>query len=154
MQLTRMGEYAIRGMVYLAIFHEQKVVLLKELCTAQDTPKAFMIKIFQQLSKKGLVKSVRGSKGGYILAKPANRITLREIIEGVEGPIFLNRCLIRKMTCDRSDTCPVYPVWKKAQSQLFEVLDGCTLAEIADHAAMVMNQAKQLSASASTPIAS
>jgi Rrf2 family protein len=144
-----MGEYAIRGMVYLAIFREQKVVLLKELCTAQDTPKAFMIKIFQQLSKKGLVKSVRGSKGGYILAKPANRITLREIIEGVEGPIFLNRCLIRKMTCDRSDACPVYPIWKKAQGQLMEVLDGCTLAEIADHAARVMNAQAQPSASTS-----
>lgn len=89
MQLTRMGEYAIRGMVYLALSENKKdvkTILLKDLCAAQDTPKAFMIKIFQQLTKKGLVKSIRGSKGGYILAKSASRITLRDIIEGVEGP--------------------------------------------------------------------
>jgi Rrf2 family transcriptional regulator, iron-sulfur cluster assembly transcription factor len=140
MELTRMGEYALRGMVYLALFRDNKVVLLKDLCATQDTPRAFMIKIFQQLSKKGLVKSVRGSKGGYVLAKSANQITLREIIEGVEGPIFLNRCLIRKMGCDRSDKCPLHPVWKEAQNCLMEVLDDHTLSELADHAAQLLKK--------------
>jgi Rrf2 family iron-sulfur cluster assembly transcriptional regulator len=140
MELTRMGEYAIRGMVYLALYRDNKVVLLKDLCSAQDTPRAFMIKIFQQLSKKGLVKSVRGSKGGYVLAKAANQITLREVIEGVEGPIFLNRCLIRKMGCDRSEKCPLHPVWKEAQKCLMEVLEKHSLAELADHAALLLKK--------------
>jgi len=140
MELTRMGEYAIRGMVYLAIYRDKKVVLLKDLCSSQETPRAFMIKIFQQLSKKGLVKSVRGSKGGYVLAKPANRISLREIIEGVEGPIFLNRCLIRKMGCDRSDKCPLHPVWKKAQDCLMAVLEEHNLAELSDHAVKLLKE--------------
>jgi Rrf2 family transcriptional regulator, iron-sulfur cluster assembly transcription factor len=140
MELTRMGEYAIRGMVYLALYRDNKVVLLKDLCAVQDTPRAFMIKIFQQLSKKGLVKSVRGSKGGYILAKSANHISLREIIEGVEGPIFLNRCLIRKMGCDRSEKCPLHPVWKEAQDCLMAVLEKHTLAELADHAALLLKK--------------
>jgi Rrf2 family protein len=135
-----MGEYAIRGMVYLAVYRDKKVVLLRDLCVAQDTPRAFMIKIFQQLSKKGLVKSVRGSKGGYILAKPASRINLREIIEGVEGPVYLNRCLIRKMGCDRSDKCPMHPVWKEAQNCLMAVFEKHTLAELADHAVQLLNQ--------------
>jgi Rrf2 family protein len=135
-----MGEYAIRGMVYLAIYRDSKVVLLKDLCTAQDTPRAFMIKIFQQLSKKGLVKSVRGSKGGYILAKAANQITLRDIIEGVEGPVYLNRCLIRKMGCDRSDKCPLHPVWRKAQECLMGVLEEHTLVELADHAVQLLKK--------------
>ncbi|MCX7918164.1 MAG: Rrf2 family transcriptional regulator [bacterium] len=144
MELTRMGEYAIRGMVYLALYRDKKVVLLKDLCIAQNTPRAFMIKIFQQLSKKGLVKSVRGSKGGYVLARPASRITLREIIEGVEGPIFLNRCLIRNMGCDRSEKCPLYPVWKKAQKCLLEVFEQHNLAELADHAAKLLKNQKNL----------
>lgn len=134
MQLTRSGDYGVRGLIYLAMQPENGVSQIKEVSEAQQIPKNILNKIFQSLVKTGLVRSHRGSKGGFSLARPARDITLKDIIEKIEGPIYLNKCLIRKGECSRDGICPAHEVWQEAQHKLLEVLERTTLEELAQKA--------------------
>lgn len=132
MGLTRKGEYAIRGMVYLARQEPGKLILVNEIAETVDVPQSFLAKIFQGLTRLGLVRSSRGAGGGFALARPAAEISLREVIEAVEGPICVNRCVIDASFCDRSGNCTVHPVWHRVQNQVRGILDGVSLAELCD----------------------
>lgn len=130
LQLTKDGEYAIRAILYLASQPEEKLILVNEISEAQDVPRSYLSKIMQQLTKSGIVRSRRGAKGGFRLSRPASLITLREVIEAIEGPIYLNICLVKKGECPRDQICPVHGIWKEAQKKLIEVLDSKTLKEL------------------------
>jgi Rrf2 family iron-sulfur cluster assembly transcriptional regulator len=130
MELTRKGDYAIRGIVYLAGRPLDKVCLLSDIAAAVDVPPTFLAKIFQQFSKIGLVKSFRGTGGGFLLGRPPENITLLEVVEAVEGPIIPNRCVVTPSDCDRSTFCTVHPVWQRVQEEVRTVLDGITLKEL------------------------
>ena len=131
LQLTKDGEYAVRAVLFLASQPLGKISLISEISKVQDVPKSYLAKIMQHLVKVGLVNSRRGAKGGFFLARPADRITLRQTIEAVEGPIYLNVCLIKKGECPRDEICPVHPVWREAQEKLFSVLESKTMAQLA-----------------------
>jgi len=127
-RLTRAGEYAIRGMVYLAQQHATEgLTLIGEVARAEKVSSSFLAKIFQSLSRAGLVESQRGAAGGVALGRPAHEISLRDIVEAVEGPVALNRCLVLDDPCERAETCPVAPVWREAQKRLLAVLESATL---------------------------
>ena len=131
MELTRKGEYAIRGIVYLASQPANQVCLLSEIAAAVDVPQTFLAKIFQQFSKIGLVKSYRGTGGGFVLGRTADKISLLEVVEAVEGPIVPNRCVASGSECDRSATCNVHPVWFNVQTQVRTTLANVSLKELA-----------------------
>lgn len=131
MELTRKGEYAIRGIVFLAQQPPGKVSLISEIAQATDVPQTFLAKIFQSFAKQGLINSSRGTGGGFILGRPAASITLRQVVEAVEGPIMPNRCLLGSGSCDRDGHCKVHPVWKTVQSHVVGILDGVTIDELA-----------------------
>lgn len=130
LQLTRDGEYGVRAVLHLSSQPVGQVSLVSEIAEVQDVPKSYLSKIMQHLVKSGLVKSRRGARGGFILARPADQITLRETIEAIEGPIHLNVCLIKKGECPRDEVCPVHPIWRDAQKKLFEILDSKNMAEL------------------------
>ncbi len=130
MELTRKGEYAIRGIVHLAGMPVGKVCLLSDIAAAVDVPPTFLAKIFQQFSKIGLVKSFRGTGGGFLLGRAAENITLLEVVEAVEGPIIPNRCVVAPTDCERSGFCNAHPVWKRVQGEVRSVLEGVTLKEL------------------------
>ena len=130
MELTRKGEYAIRGIVHLATQPANQVCLLSEIATAVDVPQTFLAKIFQQFSKIGLVKSYRGTGGGFILGRPADKISLLEVVEAVEGSIVPNRCVVGGDDCCRVNTCNVHPVWLNVQTQVRDILANVSLKEL------------------------
>ena len=132
MELTRKGEYAIRGIIFLAQQQPGKISLISEIADAVDAPQTFLAKIFQNFAKLGIVNSYRGTGGGFTLGRAPSRITLREIVEAVEGPIIPNRCLSGKGECDRDKVCQVHPVWRKVQSQIVQILDSVTFEELAN----------------------
>ncbi len=131
MELTRKGEYAIRGILYLAQQPPGKVSLISEIAEATGAPQTFLAKIFQSFAKLGLINSYRGTGGGFTLARPAADITMREVVEAVEGPIIPNRCLIGNGVCERGKECRVHPVWRKVQTQVVQILDSVTIEELA-----------------------
>lgn len=131
MELTRKGEYAIRGIVYLASRPGDQVCLLSEIAAAVDVPQTFLAKIFQQFSKIGLVRSYRGTGGGFMLGRAPENITLLEVVEAVEGPIVPNRCVIGTGECNRSVACRVHPVWIEVQNEVRAILARVTLKKLA-----------------------
>jgi Rrf2 family protein len=132
MELTRKGEYAIRGIVYLASRPPEQVCLLSDIAAAVDVPPTFLAKIFQQFSKIGLVKSYRGTGGGFILGRAPDRITLLEVVEAVEGHIIPNLCVISVGECPRDTTCNIHPIWVDVQHQVRSILNNVTLQKLAE----------------------
>jgi Rrf2 family transcriptional regulator, iron-sulfur cluster assembly transcription factor len=131
LHITRKGDYAIRGMVYLATRPMNRMSLISEMASGIDVSQTILAKIFQNLGKVGLVKSSRGMGGGFTLSRPAEEISLLEIVEAVEGPIVLNRCLLRQGMCDRDAECTVHPVWREVQEKMRGILGNVTLKQLA-----------------------
>ena len=131
LQLTRGGEYAIRAMSYLARFPDGHVASLHDIGQAQDIPESFLAKILQSLVHGGLAVSQRGAHGGFALARPATDITMRDVIEAVDGPVALNQCVLWPEDCERSGDCELHKAWQRAQAQLMDVLDSVTLRTLA-----------------------
>jgi Rrf2 family protein len=131
LQLTRGGEYAIRAMTYLTKRPVGEISSLHEVGVEQDIPESFLAKIFQRLVHAGLVVSQRGAHGGFSLARLPSEITVREVVEAVDGPIALNGCVLWPEDCRRSGDCRMHEVWMLAQERMMDVLGQVTLAELA-----------------------
>lgn len=110
MQITRQTDYAIRCVLYLSQYPDE-VKVVDEIARARSIPKVFLAKILQKLSRAGIVRSYRGVKGGFELAKKPRNISLLDVIEAIEGPVAMNICAIDKKLCNLSNTCSVHPVW-------------------------------------------
>lgn len=129
MRITNTSEYAIRAIVFMAK-NPQNSYSATELYTKVDAPLKFLAKILQRMARKKILKSQRGVKGGFKIATPLESLTILDIIEAVDGPIALNKCLITGYDCIRENLCPVHPIWEEAQMVLKEVLKKKTIAEI------------------------
>jgi Rrf2 family protein len=130
-RLTKGADYGARGALYLAKKPRDTVVLVSEIAEAEDLPESYLAKIFQDLAKQGIVRSHRGAKGGFSLARPATEITLRQVVEAIEGPIVLSRCLAPWEGCERQETCALHPILREAQESLLLALESASLAELA-----------------------
>lgn len=133
MLFTRGADYALRGMIYLAQQPRDKLSMASEIAASEEMPEYFFSKVFQNLAKSGLINSFRGSNGGFALAKSPAEITIREVIESLEGPITISKCVNSPEVCDRSGTCPLHLWWKEAQDNLVSMLDNRTLADAVAH---------------------
>lgn len=131
MQLTRAADYAVRVMVHLAAMPAGERATRVEMAANGDVPEAFLSKILQSLTRAGLIVSHRGMSGGYVLGRPAQEVTVLDIVEAIEGPMQLNACVGPNPTCDRSGWCPVHDVWERAQVALTSVLKSESIASLA-----------------------
>lgn len=130
MRLTRAGEYAVRCILYLASKGVGIVCNRKQIAAEMDIPEQFLGKIAQQLARAGFLEIVQGARGGLkLLAAPEN-LTLLDVVEAVIGEIFLNDCVIRPESCQRSQACSVHQIWEKARSQLRDTLREATFASL------------------------
>ena len=130
-RLTRAGEYAIRGMLYLAQQPADGLTLIADVARSQGVSAGFLAKIFQELARAGLVDSYRGAGGGVSLGKRADAINLRMIIEAVEGPVALNNCLAQDERCANVGSCCLAETWRQAQEAMLTVLERKNLGELA-----------------------
>jgi Rrf2 family protein len=117
MQVTKEADYAVRCVLHLASMHGSPVPV-GEIERAQDVPRQFAAKILQKLARAGLVKSVRGVNGGFMLTRAPKDISLLDVYEASSGPLCLNICVANKKSCDRSGSCPVHPVWVELSAEL------------------------------------
>ena len=130
MELSRKGEYAIKGIVFLASLGKGRICILSEIASVVNVPQTSLAKIFQQFSKAGLVKSFRGSGGGFALGRPPHTITLLQVIESVECTVAVNYCSNDADSCRRSESCGMYPVWVDVQHKVSSMLDKVTLLDL------------------------
>ena len=130
MEISRRTDYGVRVILDLAALPQDERASTQEIAERQNIPSPFLAKIISQLSLSGLVSTFRGAGGGVKLARPASEISLLEVIEALEGPIRLNRCLIQPSACPRDKDCPVHSVWAVAQAQLSTLLDTTTFDDL------------------------
>jgi Rrf2 family protein len=130
MQLTREGDYGIRSVLYLARQPYRKVSFVTEISEQYKIPRSFLAKILQKLVKAKIVRSYRGVKGGFSLARQAKDISVLDVLEAIEGKMAMNLCLSDKKKCDFSRNCPVHSVWANVQSKIVEVLKKSNFEEL------------------------
>jgi len=134
MEISRRTDYGIRVILDLASLSDDARASTQEIAERQSIPGPFLAKIISQLSLSGLVTTYRGAGGGVKLARPASEINLLQVIEALEGPIRLNRCVIEPKLCPRDEFCPVHDVWTKAQAELTDLLRITTFDELVEAA--------------------
>jgi len=130
MQITRASEYAMLGLLALARRPMGEVVMLDVVAREEDIPVSFLGKIFQSLARGKLVKSSRGSGGGFMLVRSPETITALEVIEAVEGPVSLTRCLDEDTGCEHAGGCALCGLFAEAQDRVKEVFSSATVAQL------------------------
>jgi Rrf2 family protein len=124
--------YAIRALSRLAAIRPDGYVLLDELCAGGDLPRHFVAKILQDLVRQGLLISAKGRGGGFALARPADQITIYDIVELIDGADALKQCIVGMEKCDDNQPCPQHDHWKALRGQIYDFLAGTTLAQMSD----------------------
>jgi Rrf2 family protein len=130
MQITQTADYAVRAVVYLALHGDGGPVAASLIAKEMVIPEDYISKVVQALARAGLVESVAGRNGGAQLTRAPAAMSMLEIIEAVDGPVTLNRCMIRPGACPRDTYCIVHDFWKSAQKGLIGVLSRTKIADI------------------------
>lgn len=130
MQITRAGEYGVLGLMHLARRHAGQRTMIDDVSREEHIPKSFLAKIFQNLAKAGLVRSIRGTGGGFALTKSPGEISVLEIIEAIEGKIVFQRCKLDKPDCDHVGGCALCGLFERAQDGVKEALTSTSLGDL------------------------
>lgn len=128
--IRRNTDYALRLMVRLARDSDGDAVSTRLLAREEGVSYQLACKLMQQLHAAGLVESSMGPKGGFRLCREPAEISVQEVIEAIQGPLRLNRCLLSRDACPRGDGCPVRAKMGELQSQMDEYLGGVALEEL------------------------
>jgi Rrf2 family protein len=136
MKLGTKTRYSARAMVDLALNYEDGngVVTVKEIGTRQQVSPKYLEHLLASLRAAGLVRSVRGAKGGHTLARPPDEINLREVYHVFEGVEGLVECTTSPELCTRTDGCVTREVWAQMHKACMEVLESTTLEDLARRA--------------------
>jgi Rrf2 family protein len=130
LQVPRRVDYGLRAVIYLSGQDPEKCCSIAEIAKQQGAPRKFLEKIIQDLVRSGLIKSKRGSSGGYQLARAPEAISFCDVIEALEGPIAVNACLDLHSGCDQIPRCMMIGVWSEVQHKITEVLRRTTIATL------------------------
>ncbi len=131
MKLSTQADYAVRAVHELSRYEFGTVLHTGDIAAAQHIPVPRLAKVIGDLARAGLVRTQRGQQGGVMLARPADRITVREVYEAAEGPILLCRCRQRAEPC-AGDVCDTHDFWHGVEVLLTEELQAVTFAALAD----------------------
>jgi Rrf2 family protein len=134
LEITRQADYALRAAVEVARLEDGERIATATIAERQKIPLPFLAKIVSQLVVRGILEATRGASGGVNLARPADMITMREIIEAIDGPITLNRCTRDPAVCEFSVTCPFCEIFTESQQILITRLETTSLAQLAERA--------------------
>ena len=135
MRLSKRGEYALRAMIDLASWTQERSHMpIKEIAERENIPIKFLEQILLTMKNAGLVSSRMGVNGGYYLAKPADQITLGQIIRLLDGPLAPIRCVSQMAyepcSCPDESTCGLRSVMFDVRNAISEILDHKTLADV------------------------
>ncbi len=133
--IRRNTDYALRALSYMATYPAGTVFSVPEVARAEQIPEGFLRKIFQKLAVADIVTSHRGPRGGFSLAHDPGEITALEIVEAIQGPVAVNRCLLGRDACERWDVCRLRQSWVGIQEGLVAFLKGVTIKGLVEQQA-------------------
>lgn len=132
MRLSSRGEYATKAVLQLALTHPE-VVTIHQIAKAQDIPVKYLEQILLRLKNSGLVRSKRGIKGGYYLARSPEAIAIGEVVRTMDGPLAPISCVSKTAyeKCPKEEDCTVRDIWIEVRDAIAGVLDRKTFADLA-----------------------
>ena len=131
MRLTTKGRFAVTAMLDLALHAHKGPVTLSGISERQKISLSYLEQLFGKLRRRALVDSVRGPGGGYNLARPAERLTIADIISAVEEPLDSTACGGRE-NCQESQRCMTHELWEDLNATVYGFLRGVTLAHLVE----------------------
>lgn len=133
MKISTKGRYALRLMLDLAVYNNGEPTSLKDIAKRQDISEKYLEQIIATLNKAGMVRSIRGAQGGYVLRRDPKDYTVGDILRTTEGDLSPVACINGDgIECDREDNCVTIRVWKKLDDAIRGVVDHITLADLVD----------------------
>jgi Rrf2 family iron-sulfur cluster assembly transcriptional regulator len=130
MKLSTKTRYGTRILIELALQLDKGAIQVSKISSSQKIPVKYLEQILRTLKKAGIVKSVRGPKGGHLLAKDPGEISLGQIVRLLEGQTDLVECVSSPEKCEMASDCLVRNAWYGATSVLYEKLDGISIADL------------------------
>ncbi len=130
MKISTKGRYALRLMLDIALHGGGEPVPLRDAAARQGISDKYLEQIVTPLGRAGLVRSVRGAGGGYLLTRPVADYTVGEILRPLEGSLAPVTCVDDPGCCDRADSCVALEVWEQIHRAVNQVVDGITLADL------------------------
>ena len=129
MKLSTKGRYGARAILELSLRYGSGPVMVREIAESQHVSERYLEQILNTLRAAELVRSTRGARGGYELAKPPSEITMGDVLRVLEGPMDIVSCT-RGDDCEYKMKCATYLVWKEVKEAIEKVLDSMTLEEL------------------------
>ena len=130
MQLSTRSRYGTRLMVDLAQHYDQGPIRINDIAKRQDISVKYLEQLIIPLKKANLIKSVRGPKGGHLLAKPVQNITVGEIVMLLENETSLSPCIKNPGACPMTDTCLTRDIWGMLTEKIYKILNAITLSDV------------------------
>ncbi|MDY6951647.1 MAG: Rrf2 family transcriptional regulator [Thermodesulfobacteriota bacterium] len=130
MKLSTRSRYGTRMMLDLARHYGERPVQISDIARRQGISVKYLEQLIIPLKKAEYIRSVRGPKGGHMLAKPPDDVTVGEIVRLLEGGISLSDCIDNPDLCDRSETCVTRDIWEVATTAMYDKLDAITLTDL------------------------
>lgn len=132
MKLSTKGRYGVLAMVELALNYGKGPISIKEIAEKQSFSDSYMEQLFSALRTAGLVKSIRGARGGYVLSRDPGEIVVGDIIRALEGPIEVADCITGGdgFSCEKSAECLTRGLWKDVMESINNVIDNRTLQDL------------------------
>lgn len=131
MKLSTKSRYGVRAALFLALAQQDGVVMTHEIAERQRLPETYLEQLMLAMRKAGLLSSVRGAKGGYMLAKHPDEITLAQIVISLEGSLNIADCADVPSCCENPAACALKEVFSEINQTLFKSLEGITLGDLA-----------------------
>ncbi|MDP3025295.1 MAG: RrF2 family transcriptional regulator [candidate division Zixibacteria bacterium] len=133
MNISTRGRYGLRALVELSALSREGPVNLRDLSEKQKMSIDYLEQIFNKLKRAGIVQSIRGAKGGYVLATNEDEITVSQVINALDGPISISNCYnpnLREKSCTGPATCVTRVLWKGLENTIESMLSSITLKDL------------------------
>ena len=133
MKLSTKGRYGMRALIDLAMYGEEEAVSIQSISARQQISDSYLEQLVRKLKRAGLVNSVRGAQGGYRLAKPAEEISVGDVLRALEGSIEAVSCgKEHNANCLGEDLCVARYVWQKVNKSIQETVDSITISQLVE----------------------
>ena len=129
MRLSTTARYSLRALSDLCTRPNNEPVSVSDIASRQNIPVNYLEQLFGKLRRGGILESVRGSQGGYLLARPEGEITIADILQALGEPFIFGSCQTEK-GCENAVTCPTFNLWRKVKGSVDEILRTTTLEDI------------------------
>lgn len=130
MKISTKGRYGLRVLLDIASHQDNGPVILRDIAERQNISEKYLWQVINPIKAAGFLNSVRGAKGGYVLAQGAEAITLLDVVTVLEGPIHVVDCVDDPKSCERSTACVTRDVWKRVEDAVKTTMAGITLKEL------------------------